>query len=144
MSRMHERILLLVLLAFWPGAVLAYKCPEFTPADLRVAFERIALVEVVALGPEFDGQSPIPNVPGRNRYVHVRVVEPLKGEWAPEETVAETLRLGASEFDCSLYRGVGDKLILLLAAKQSLVDLCNARGLDPALLKALRGERKGA
>src|ERR1700682_3284146 len=114
---MHIFPSLPLVLLFWSGAALACKCAESTPADLRIAFERIALVEVVALGPEFDGPSPIANVAGRNRYVRVRVVEQLKGEWAPEETVAETLRLGASEFDCSLYRGVGDKLILLLAAK---------------------------
>jgi hypothetical protein len=138
------RILAFLALVFviWPGAVSACKCAEATPTALRAAFERIALVEVIELGPEFDGHSPIPNVTGRNRYVRVRIIESLTGAWAPEETVEETLRVGDSEFDCSLFRRRGDKFLLLLRAKQSLADWCNTRVPEPALVKALRGTVK--
>jgi hypothetical protein len=141
---MRVRTHLSVVLLLWSGVALACKCPESTPAELRAAFERIAVVEVAELGPEFDGQSPIANLAGRNRYVRVRIIEPLAGSWAPEETVEETLRVGGAEFDCSLFRRPGDRFILLLSAKQSVVDWCNTRGPEPTLVKALRGERKGA
>src|SRR6266566_2970851 len=131
--RIHTTIPIVLLL--WSGAASACKCAEATPADLRATFERIALVEVVELGPEFEGQSPLPSVARRNRRVRLRTVESLAGNWAPEEIVEETLRVGESEFDCSLSRHPGDQFILLLRAKQSIADWCNTRGSDPALIK---------
>ena len=141
---MRIRTSLAIVLMLLPSAVLACKCAESSAVGLRAAFERIALVEVIELGPEFDGQSPIPNMKSRNRNVRVRVIEALAGNWASEETVQETLRLGGAEFDCPLSHRMGDKFILLLTANQYVADGCNTRGSDPALVKALRGERKGA
>jgi hypothetical protein len=136
---MRSRTSLAIILMFLPTAARACKCAESSPAELRTTFERIALVEVIQLGPEFDGQSPVPTMTSRNRNVRVRVIEVLAGNWAAVETVQETLRLGAAEFDCPLSRRMGDKFILLLTANQSLADGCNTRTPDAALVKALRG-----
>src|SRR5438876_1198290 len=104
---MGTRLAFFVALTALPSVTLACKCPTFDSSELQTNFQRIALVQVVELGPEFIGKSPILNQTARNHTVRVRILESFAGSWANEETVEETLGIGDFNFDCSLYPRVG-------------------------------------
>jgi hypothetical protein len=141
---MRTRVAFFVALTALPSVTLACKCPTFDPSELQANFQRIALVQVVELGPEFIGRSPILNQTARNRIVRVRILESFAGGWAKEETVEETLGIGDFNFECSLHPRVGDKFILLMQTGQSAATGCNTRAPEPTLIEALRAKRKGA
>src|SRR5437762_10801588 len=98
------RLLAFVILGITAASTsFACSCAVPDAQQLRKLPGRIALVEVIELGTEFDGQYPsFPGKAARNRKVRVRTIEAFKGTWPPEETIEETISISGYEFECSL------------------------------------------
>jgi hypothetical protein len=127
-----------ILIALLPTTALACKCATATLAQLRVENDRIALVEVVEVGAEFDGSTNFTSKLATIRNVRLRIVESFTGSWAPEATVTETLRVEGYEIDCPLGYHPGERFILFLGNDQTFVTVCDTRPADQALLERLR------
>src|SRR4051812_16034024 len=127
MARASAFAVLLLLLAACASAAVACSCPVYDATSLRAEFDRIALVEIVSFGPEFDGRSPIFSRPGRNRKVQMKVIEVFAGTWSPEEWIIE----GGFESACSLNREVGTPFLLALSARDDIVSFCNTDSRQP-------------
>jgi hypothetical protein len=102
---------------------------------LRANFSRIAEVEIVSLGPEFQAPSPPPaRDVSRHRKVQIKVVEVFAGRWEPEEWIVEA----GFEFDCSLNRRTGSRFLLAMRQPDEVVGYCNTDSRMPVDRDTLR------
>ncbi len=135
MSRLCTLLLLSIAAS---NIAIACTCPTYDAQSLRANFDRIALVEIASFGPEYMGRSPVADKPGVNRSVRVRLVEKFAGSWQSEETLIE----GGFEFDCSLHRRVGARVLLSLRNTDQVLSFCNTDSRLPVDLEALRQSGK--
>jgi hypothetical protein len=111
-------------------------------SQLQAGPGRVAVVEVIARGPEFEGLS-AQGVVAQIRDVRLRIIEQLVGNWPPEdETYRETVSVGGLPYACSLGRASGERFLLHVRPEDGVLDRCRTRNIDAALVKKLRAARK--